>query len=296
MNFVSAVRSRKLDPHRLGQRRARLSRQLRRVLEGEFGARLSGSWASCEGHWPAPIVDRVYSLSDVDVLLDHRPTIFETRAVGEALGKVADSCGLTFAKISVRNRAEIEALWSPAQLEACVPDHGEVGRFLSFWACIGAVEASAIPDSRDAETARAYGLAKFFFKFCRNALLLDGIRVTSYRELADAIASRICDHPAILRAYEIKIGDRPLFKPGDEDVLLSESILSSAMKPASDAGSLDLLATARHYVRRWYGTHHDIPTEACLDHAGALAEGRGMTLAWEKALNDYRQKQCSYGR
>jgi hypothetical protein len=227
--------------------------QLCDVLNKRFGAKLAGSWASGEGHLPEPIANKINSLSDVDVQLNKAPNFDLTRAIT-----------LVLAKVSVRQQSEINALWSAARIVSLSNDKLRIARFLAFWACIGAVEAGAVGYPECPDSARAYGLTKFFFKFYRNVLLFVNCRPNSYRELAAAVRLRICDDRAVDRAYELKIGSRLHFSSEDVDVLLSQPLLREVLEPIAGAALVDFLVPIWHHVRQWYFAGDTVHWEICL--------------------------------
>ena len=235
------------------QRARFLSPALRGMLASRFQAHLAGSWASNEAHLPTPTTERICSLSDVDVLVDALPTVDESATIARSVLNLASLHGVVISKVSVRSRSEIGAFWNSDRVGALAEDPREAGRYLTFWALIGAIEALSSPVAWT-ERERAYVLVKFFFKLCRNFLLLQRCNPRSYRELTWEAFAQLIPHSGVFRAYAIKIGRETSLSLSGCEALLLDSNWGPLTNKLIDSRSGDELENLRKDIRTWYRT------------------------------------------
>jgi len=265
---------------------------LRRLLAGKFEAHLVGSWATNEAHLPYPVEGRIFSLSDVDVLVDAPPTAAKSAEIKRAVLTLAAQHGVEISKVSVRYRSEIEAFWDPSRIDAFADSRPESGRFLVFWALIGAVEALS-PSAHSTEHERAYAVVKFFFKLCRNVLLIRRRTPASYRQLTSDVLNRLLPHPGVRHAYAIKIGHEQTLSHVTCEALLSDSNWEPLTGTLIDARSSVLLASLRGDICAWYRTGASPGVESYLSHIRTFRESPELMPACLKAIHDHERRRNS---
>jgi hypothetical protein len=276
-----------IDPIR--QRASFLSSSLRGLLTCEFQARLAGSWASNEAHLPSPINGRIPSLSDVDVMVDEPPTIDTSSTISRAVLNMASVHGVEIQKVSVRHKAEIDLFWNPHRIKALSGYQIETGQFMTFWTLVGAIE-SLSPTANFSASGRAYHLAKFFFKLCRNTLLIHQISSTNYRELTTEVLTKLIFHPGVTRAYAIKTGLETTLSSIECDAILSDSTWAPLTDTFIDAHSSYLLAQLRNDIRTWYRTGISLNTESYLEQIRKFDGPPDLLPARSKVINDYERR------
>lgn len=280
----------KLEPDRRAEhalQRARfLSPALRGLLAGRFQARLAGSWASNEAHLPCPTAERIYSLSDVDVLVDALPTVDESATIARSVLNLASLHGVVISKVSVRSGTEIGAFWNPDRVGALAEDPREAGRYLTFWALIGAIEALSSPAAAT-ESERAYVVIKFFFKLCRNLLLMRRCNPRSYRELTREAFAQLIPHPSLFRAYAIKIGRETSMPVSDCEALLSYSNWEPLTEGLIDTRSGEELENLRKEIRTWYRTGISLGAASYLARISTFEVSPELLPAVRKAEHDH---------
>ena len=274
------------------QRARFLSPCLREFLAHSFQARLTGSWATNEAHLPLPVGDRIYSLSDVDVLIDGPPTVDKSTSIVRSVLKLASWHGVEISKVSVRCRSEIDAFWNPCRVSALAENRLEAGHFLTFWALIGAIEALSSSPADSVRDGRAYVLIKFFFKLCRNVLLIQRRCPASYRELTTEVFARLIAHPGVLCAYAIKRGREITLSSTDCEAMLSDSNWEPLTDTLIDARSSDLLANLRRDFRTWYGAGTSLDLESYLAQIKTFDKSPELLPACTKVIQDYERRNA----
>jgi len=274
------------------QRARLLSSSMRQLLAHRFQASLAGSWATNEAHMPRPMTDLVRSLSDVDILVDESPTVDKSTAIAHSVLNLARQHGIMVSKVSVRRRSEIDAFWNPCRLSALAESKVESGRFLTFWALIGAIEALSSSPDDSAVDGRAYFLIKFFFKLCRNVLLIRQCGPRSYRELTSAVFSKLISHPGVRRAYAIKIGHEVALSSAECEEILSDSTWGPVTDALIDAHSRELMADLRRDLRMWYRTGISLDVESYLTEIRTFDEWPELLPARAKVVYDYERRSA----
>lgn len=276
------------------QQQARfLSPSLRELLEQQFHAQLAGSWATGEAHLPLAVRDRIKSLSDIDVLVSEPPTREKITTIVQSVQNLSWEYGVEISKVSVRYQLEIDAFWDFHKISELSESRLSSGRFITFWALIGAIEALSSSEKDSSEDGRSYFLVKFFFKLCRNILLIKGYSPATYRDLTAATLSRLISHSAVLRAYAIKVGQESMLSFGDCEVLLSDSNWELLTNASIDARSNDLLANIRKNMREWYKTGALFDLGEYLGQIKAFTESPELLPAYTKVIRDYECRDVS---
>jgi hypothetical protein len=268
------------------ERARALSPALRNLLAHKFDARLAGSWAADEAHVPRTCNHWVHSLSDVDVLIDELPTVSGLETIACSVVSLARTYGVEISKVSVRSKGEIDSFWNPQEL-LDVPSPKRLGHFLTFWALIGALEATG-GSAHAVGVRRSYILAKFFFKLCRNFLLIRvGRNFLSYRVLVEKILENLISHPAVLCAYAVKIGHRAVFTTADCELILSDATWEPLTVSLIDQVSCRLLSEIRSDMRGWYIADVPLRPDSYLAALKSLQPWPALLPAYEKALRDH---------
>lgn len=273
------------------QRAKQLSFSLRRLLAHKFQARLAGSWATNEAHMPRPVGNHIRSLSDVDVLIDDTPTAEESSTIVHGVLNLAWQHGVEVSKVSVRCQSEIDGFWNPCRVSTLAENKLESGRFLTFWTLIGAIEASSM-SADSVGNNRDYVFMKFFFKLCRNVLLIRRCNPTSYRELTTEILAQLINHPSVSRAYAIKIGHDITLSSTDCDAMLSDLNWEQISDALIDTHSCALMADIRKDIRIWYRTGTPLHAEAYLAQIKAFEKFPDLLPACAKAVRDYELRSA----
>lgn len=280
---------------RLSARSARaLSLALRELIDSRFEGLLAGSWRTEEAHFPPRFEGIVRSFSDVDVLINRPPDAGQALQIAAAVRTLADSYGVAIAKVSVRSRAEIEGFWHPDYVDRMATHPQHSGRYLLFWALVGAIEALSSP-AGTCRCGRSYLAVKFFFKLARNMLLFQGVHPGTYRALASAVSASLVPHAAVQRAYVLKLGRMPLFNTtaADWDVLLSPSTWARLARRCADPSSADAIAALVADIRAWHRSGILPKVGHCLEMLADCCEVPALVPAYSKVLLDYDRHRAS---
>lgn len=261
---------------------------LQELLRNDFAVSLSGSWLSCEGHVPVRTGGVTHSLSDVDVRCEWSPLADDVRAISAAVVRLADAHHIRIARVSVRCAQEMKGLWR-------LPRSADMAaQYLLFWAGMGLAELAGSQAANSSAMARSYGLTKFVFKYCRNALAFRTGACHSYRDIVDALHREGLGHPVVERAYRVKLGDDVCLGAGEAAVLLSDHLWSELAMPVARGPCMDTVHSVRQQVLQWYLVQADLPAHSVIDLVQPLAHSPEMRLAWAKARNGLDVLRCSH--
>lgn len=280
---------------RLSARSVRaLSLALCELIDSRFEGILAGSWRTEEAHCPPRFEGVVRSFSDVDILINRPPDAGQALQIAAAVRTLADSHGFAIAKVSVRSRAEIEGFWHPDYVGRIATHPQHSGRYLLFWALVGAIEALSSP-AGTCEGGRSYLAVKFFFKLARNMLLFRGERPGSYRSLASAVSDSLVPHAAVQRAYLLKLGRMPLFNisAADWGVLLSPTTWARLARRCADPTSADSIAALVADIRAWHRSGILPEVGPYLEMLADSCEVPALAPAYSKILLDYDRHRAS---
>lgn len=265
---------------------------LRTLLAEKFQAHLAGSWATNEAHLPVAKGNRIFSLSDVDVLANAPIAPNRSAQITNSVKSLARQYGVEISKVSVRSRSEIAAFWKMSRVGSFEGSRFEAGRYLRFWTLVGAVEAVS-PIAIPTRDERAYAVTKFFFKLCRNVLLIQGRNSASYRELTKSVMDHLIHDPEVTRAYAIKVGQERGMSTATCDALLSDSYWGPLTDALTDATSSKLLTNLRGDIRTWYRTGTVAYAESYLAQIQTFQGSPEMAPARIKVIHDYETRKTS---
>lgn len=261
--------------------------RLRQLLE-KFDASLAGSWSTDDAHTPRPVGKYIRSHSDVDILINKIPTSAESMTIIRSVLDLAWQHGVEVSKVSVRNRAEIDALWNPCR---ALTNKDVASQFMMFWSLIGAIELATSISSDTQRGSHDYALIKYFFKLCRNALLITGCSpANSYCELTTQVFSLLISHPVVFRAYAIKIGHDITLTSTDCEAMLSDLNWGKIMGELIDKNSCDLMADIRKDLQLWHRTGTPLNVESYITQLKTFEEFSELLPASAKAIRDYENR------
>ena len=267
-----------------------MSYALKRMIETDYGGRLVGSWKTHEAHYPSFQDGLINSFSDVDFLIGRSIDHHQVKTIASATHTLAKRHGVLIPKVSVRLQAEINAFWHPKMFDKGGTHPCRAGRYLLFWALIGAIEAFSSSQGA-CECERSYLAIKFFFKLSRNMLLLKGERPDSYRAIAAGVICHLIPNAAVQRAYMQKLGLISFAtNPEDWDVLLSPSIWALLARKYVDPRSAELLVALANDIHAWRQNGSLPELEPYWSLLATVCKEPELVPAYSKALLDYDQQ------
>lgn len=155
---------------------------LQKDLPIRYDVELRGSWQTLEYHatlYPEGIV----SFSDIDfvstgISISRRNDIATATHTAAALAGVVISGG-----VSLRDRTEINSMWSLHSQIGSINTEADAERFVCFWSLIGIAETCMPPPHNVRfDLWHKYQLTKFFLRLWRTLAITRGLSVQSWEE------------------------------------------------------------------------------------------------------------------
>lgn len=180
---------------------------LQEDLPKTHGAELRGSWLTLEYHAMLNPVS-IVSFSDVDFVIECISKSSRDAVETAVLAAAATSCIVINGGVSLRNRAEMDLMWSlpPSFDSACTKAGAE--HFTCFWSLVGAAETCLPPPRGVAlDPWHRYQITKYFLRLWRTLAIACGLHVRSWEE-ALAFAGNALPYKLRRATLDIKLGNQ----------------------------------------------------------------------------------------
>lgn len=269
-----------------------LSIILKNMLHRKYHVELVGSWASGEAHLPQEMGSFIHSLSDVDIISERPIDARSTEEISNDVKQTALRYGVLLSKVSIRYKAEVDHFWSPFKYTISKKNPYVAGKYLYFWAIVGAIEMISIAHSLEFSRNQyySYAVVKFFFKVFRNIILVDRCAPVSYFDITKIVYNNHINHQAVIRAYLIKLGRIESLSAAECRALFCLHSWDAVTRNLVDEDSTKRLFSLLHDIIQWFETGYVGNMHRYLYQLELMADSSDLWPAYLKAVSDYDKK------